>query len=62
MKIKKIEKSGSQPVYNMYVSNKNCFLTTKSNICVSNCDSLRYGVLFFEDKSLKYNKTATMGW
>ena len=25
-------------------------------------DSLRYGVLFFEDKSLKYNKTANMGW
>lgn len=62
IKIKSVKKTGKATVYNMYVEDVNCYAITKSNIISHNCDAARYGCMFFEDKSLKYNKMANMGW
>ena len=43
VKIKSIKDAGREDVYNMYVSNTNCF-SVNGGLIIHNCDALRYAL------------------
>lgn len=61
MRIKRINKCGKAPVYNMYVENVHCFAITKSNIISHNCDAMRYACKYYHNKT-KGVSSYNLGW
>lgn len=52
MKIKSITKlDKTEDVYNMEVKDTHCYLATKSNIILHNCDAMRYAIMELAEKS-----------
>lgn len=45
-KVLNIENRNSENVYNMVVDDVHCFAVGKTKNIVSNCDALRYGVMY----------------
>lgn len=62
MKIEKLKKlDRNESVYNMTVDDVNCYSATKSNIILHNCDALRYGCMYYRNKT-RGIKSINLGW
>ena len=52
MRLKYISKNEpKQDVYNMEVEDVHCYLATKSNIVLHNCDALRYSIVNMSERN-----------